>query len=92
MEEIKFGSYLMSGVLSVVLAFIFKMAGDKIGDRWKSIIAVCCGVGLGILAIPYNRYDFTISIIVDHIIYGFLMGCSAVGLYEIQRAALRPRS
>ena len=90
-QEIRFGAHAVPVILSAILGLIFKMAGTKIEDRWKSVIAVVCGVGLGILAIPYNGLEWTLPTVVDYAISGFMIGASSVGLYELQRSAMKPR-
>ena len=87
--DIQFGQYAMPVILTVILGIIYKFA--NFGDKYKALIAVLIGIGLGILAIPYKGIDWTVVSLVDHIIYGLMLGASAVGLYELQRTVTRPR-
>ena len=89
MEEVTFGQYAVPVVLTVILGIVYKFA--SVPDRWKSLIAVLLGIGLGILAIPYKMLPWTVVNIVDHTIYGLMVGASAVGLYELQRTVIKPR-
>lgn len=89
MEEVTFGQYAVPVVLTVILGMVYKFV--KVPDRFKSLIAVAVGIGLGLLAIPYNSLPWTVVHIVDHAIYGLMVGASAVGLYELQRTVVNPR-
>ena len=89
--EVTYGQYAMPVILTVILGLIYKVAGDCIPDRIKPVLAVMIGLSLGILWIPYNGLDWSVKEIVDHLIYGLMVGASAVGLYELQRSAVKPR-
>ncbi len=91
MEEVQFGQYAVPVILTVALGIIYRLVGSNIPDRFKAVIAVVCGIGLGILAIPYNGLPWNVVNIVDHVIYGLMVGASAVGLYELQRTVTKPR-
>lgn len=90
MEEVTFGKYAVPIILTVLLGLVYKFQ-PRIQDRWKSLIAVGFGIGLGLLAIPYKGFPWTVVNIVDHTIYGFMVGASAIGLYELQRSVKNPR-
>ena len=91
--EVQFGQYALPVILSVLLSIIFKMAGGSIGDRFKSLIAIVCGIALGIVGLFYTGEEpRTTAMWVDYIIYGFMSGAAAVGLYEATRAVAKPRS
>jgi len=89
MTEVNFGQYALPVVLTVVLALIYKIA-TTISDRAKPIIAVLCGIGLGVLGLFYNAVDPIFKNVVDYVLYGFMTGCTAVGLWEITRATVHP--
>lgn len=89
--EVSFGQYAVPVILTVVLQVVFNFF-PVIADRWKSIIAISFGIALGLVAIPYNALPWTVVNIVDHAIYGFMLGASAVGIYELQRAVRKPRN
>jgi hypothetical protein len=91
MEEVTFGQYAVPVILTVILGLVYKMV-TTIPDKWKSLIAVGCGIGLGMIAIPYNSLPFTVVNIVDHAIYGLMTGASAVGLWELSRTVIKPRN
>ncbi len=92
MEEVKFGQYALPVLLTVILGLIYKFIGINIPDKWKSVVAVGAGIGLGILGIAYNGLPWTVVNITDHVIYGFMMGASAVGIYEVTRGVPLPGS
>ena len=87
--QIHFGAYAIPAILTVILAITYKFI--TFGDQYKALVAVCVGIGLGILAIPYNGLEWTAVIVIDNCINGLMIGASAVGLYELQRTATNPR-
>ena len=90
MEEVTFGQYSVPIILTVILAIIYKFI--TFGDKYKALLAVCVGILLGLLAIPYKGVDWTIVNVVDHALYGLMTGAAAVGLYELQRTVTKPRA
>jgi len=88
--EIEFGPYAVPVILTVILGIIYKFV--SFGDKYKALIAVVIGIGLGILAIPYKGMPWTVVSIVDHMIYGLMTGASAVGLWELSRTVTKPRA
>ena len=81
--EVQFGSYALPVVLMVILGFFYRIVGEVLDNRWKSVIAVVAGVGLGIAGIAYNEQPWTAKVIIDYALYGFMMGASAVGIWEV---------
>ncbi len=90
-EVVKFGQYGIPVLLTVILSLLYNFFGDKIQDRYKSVIAVGIGVGLGILGLAYQSLSWTVGNIVDYVLYGFMVGASSVGIYEVTRAKINPR-
>ena len=92
MDEISIGQYTLPVILSVFLGIVFKVWAS-IPDRFKSLVALALGTVLGIIAMYYNREPpFTIKVWIDYILFGFMAGASAVGLYEAGRAVYNPRT
>lgn len=91
MEEVTFGQYAVPVILTVVLGIVYRLVGT-IPDKYKAVIAVGCGILLGLLAVPYNGLPWTVVNIVDHVIYGLMVGASAIGLWELQRTVTKPRT
>jgi len=89
--EIQFAQYSVPVILTVILALIYKTVGTKLPDRFKPLIAVLCGIALGLLGIAYKGLVWDVPNIVDHAIYGLMLGASSVGLYELQRTVSNPR-
>ena len=96
MEEVLLGQYAVPVLLTAVLGFMFKMlnfeeSNANRSNRIKLGMAVSVGIALGILAlgyksqIPDSKIVFSFVPIVDHILYGFMMGASAIGIYELQK-------
>ena len=90
MEEVSFGQYSVPVILTILLSVLYKTT-DKIPNRFKSLISVVLGMALGIVAIPYKGFDFSVVSVLDHLIYGLMIGASATGLYELQRTVTKPR-
>ena len=89
MEDITFGQYALPVILTVILGIVYKFL--SFGDKYKALLAVVIGMGLGILSIPYKGMPWTVVTTVDALIYGLMVGASAVGLYELQRTVTNPR-
>lgn len=83
MEEIQFGAYALPVVLMVVLSLFYRIVGEALDNRWKSVIAIVCGTGLGIAGIAYAGQMWTAKVIIDYALYGFMQGAAAVGLWEV---------
>jgi multisubunit Na+/H+ antiporter MnhB subunit len=81
--EINFGTYALPVVLMVILALFYRIVGTEVNNRWKSVIAILAGVGLGVAGIAYNEQPWTAKIIIDYALYGFMQGAAAVGLWEV---------
>ena len=88
--EVELGGYALPVILSIILGLIYKFTG-VIPDKWKALVSVICGMALGNLSLAYKGLDWTIVNIVDYNLYGLMLGASAIGLYELQRTATRPR-
>ena len=88
--EISFGGYAMPVVLSLILGLVYKFTG-VISDKWKALASIGCGMILGNLGIAYAGLEWTVVNLVDYNLYGFMVGASAIGLYELQRTATKPR-
>jgi hypothetical protein len=83
MEEIQFGAYALPVVLMVILALFYRIVGENVSNRWKSVIAVLAGTGLGVAGIAYANQPWTAQVIIDYSLYGFMQGAAAVGLWEV---------
>lgn len=88
--EVSFGGYALPVVLTVLLSFVYRVI--TVNDRWKAPLAIVCGIALGLVGLAYQGLPWTVVNIVDFVLYGFMTGAGAVGIYELQRAATRPRS
>jgi len=87
MEEISFGQYALPVILMVGLAFFYKIFDKSDGtsyipSRLKPLIAISLGILLGIVAMFYNGIQPIFKNIVDYVLYGFMAGAGAVGLWE----------
>ena len=81
--------YSFSGILAIMLGVIWKYIDAN--DRWKPLIAIVCGIGLGLVSLGYMGKAWTFVNIVNYAIYGFMNGAAAVGLYEGSRSIRNPR-
>lgn len=89
--ELTLGGFGLSVLLYVVLGLIWKVAGDKMGDRFKPLVAVVCGIVLGVLALVYAGIPWSGKSVIDFVFAGAMTGFAAVGMYENQRMAVKPR-
>jgi hypothetical protein len=91
-DEVTLGQYTLPVLLTVILGIFYKILGEGLGDRWKSLIALAVGLGLGMVAMVYNQtapYEW--RVVIDYGLYGLMSGAAAVGLYEVSRSVYRPR-
>lgn len=88
--EVSFGGYAMPVVLSLILGIVYRFTG-VIPDKWKALVAIVCGMALGNLGLAYAGLGWTVVNLVDYNLYGLMTGAAAIGLYELQRTATRPR-
>jgi len=85
MEEVQLGQYGVPVLLTIILMIIYNFAGEKIPKRVRPLLAIGLGIVLSLVAIGYKGIDFTFINVVDHVLYGLIMGSSVVGLYEGQK-------
>ena len=91
MEEVTFGQYGLPVVLTIIMGVSYKVV--NIGDKYKALITIALGTGLGILGLAYAGKAWNVANVVDYALYGFMTGAGAVGLYEgVYRTAANPRS
>ncbi|MCL6542046.1 MAG: hypothetical protein K6T87_15935 [Roseiflexus sp.] len=94
MQEVNLGQYALPVILTVILSVIYKVFGENethknlISNRAKPLIAIGIGMFLGLLSFFYKGLDFTFKNLIDHLLYGFMTGCSAVGIWEGFRASV----
>lgn len=90
-DTLKIGAYAIPWILSLLLAFVYSQV--TLGDKPKNLIAVICGIALGIVAIwvaPRNIEAWSPTNIVEHILYGFNAGLTAVGFWKTVNIQMRP--
>ncbi len=88
---VSFGQYGLPVVLTILMGVIFKVV--NMPDKWKALLTIAIGTGLGILGLFYQGHEPTLPLIVDYALFGFMSGAGAVGLYEgVYRTAANPRS
>ena len=86
-QEIMFGQYALSVILTAVMALIFMIfkrddGTNVISDKWKNLIVILVGLGLGLLSIWYLAKPTTIVNVVTGLLDGFFTAMSAVGLWK----------
>ena len=86
-EVIMFGQYGLSVILTVVMAFVFMLCKREDGtscmsDKWKNLVVIVIGLGLGLLSIWYAGKVATVQAVVNGLLDGFFTSMSAVGLWK----------
>lgn len=80
-DELTIGAFGISVVLSILLRMLYNTV--DVGNRVKPWVAVVLGMGLGSLALWYSGEIWTVRVVIDYLIRGFMTGATAVGLYEM---------
>ena len=88
MNEIQLGQYAIPFIITILLAFAFKPFDNIDGtSRWpdwvKGYVAAALGVAIGIVAMFYKGVAPTFVSWVDYILYGFIQGTSAIGIFKL---------
>jgi hypothetical protein len=86
-QEIMFGQYALSVILTAVMALVFMLCKRDDGtscvsDKWKNLIVILVGLGLGLLSIWYLAKPASVVNIVTGLLDGFFTAMSAVGLWK----------
>ena len=89
--DVNLGQYALAPLIGILLTIVYKMV-PTVPDKWKAVIAMGVGAGLGFIAIGYQGLPWTFVNVVDYFLYGALSGASAVGLYEGVRTKTNPRT
>jgi hypothetical protein len=89
--DMTIGQYSVPFLLTIILTLVYKFI-PVIPDKFKALLAGVSGVALAVLSMFYSApVEITFQVWVNTIIGGFLIGMSAVGLYEATRTVTRPR-
>lgn len=88
--ELQFGGVGASLIITMILMIAYNFL-PEMKNKWKILIAVACGLGFGILKIPYDGLSWTVVNIVNNLFQGFLVGAGAIGLHQMQRNARKTK-
>lgn len=88
MQEVSLGQYAVPFLITILLAFAFKPFDNqdgtsKVKDWLKGYIAAGIGILIGIVAMFYGGKAITFVSWVDYILYGFVQGTSAIGIFKL---------
>lgn len=88
--EINLGQYAVPFLVTIFLAFAFKPfdkpdGTSSIPDWLKGYCAAIVGVLIGIVAMFYGGGQITFTTWVDFILYGFVQGTSAIGIFKLSQ-------
>jgi len=89
-QDLSFGQYPIPLLLTIIMAFIYR-AIPVIPDRLKGFITVAVAIALGYLWLVYSSVTIDVHSLVDTFAYCFIQGCAAVGIYELQDKARKPK-
>jgi len=86
--EVNLGQYALPFLLTILLAFAFKPLDNcdgtsKLKDWQKGYIAATLGIAIGIVAMFYKGGQINFTTWVDFILYGFVQGTSAIGIFKL---------
>ena len=87
MGEISIGQYALPVIITVVMGIVYKVferpdGSSFIPDRWKTLIVIAVGIGLGLLGMVYNSIPWIAKNVIENVMYGFMSGCSAIGIWK----------
>lgn len=80
-QEITLGSIGISVLLAIILQMVFNTW--TIQDRFKSWLAVLCGMALATAALLISSSVCTPTMIATYLVQGFMTGATATGIYEL---------
>ena len=88
MQEISLGQYAIPFLITILLAFVFKPFDNpdgtsKLKDWVKGYIAAGIGILIGLVAMFYKGDVISFTSWVDYILYGFVQGTSAIGIFKL---------
>jgi len=83
-QALELGKYSVPVILSILLSLLYNTF-PNIPNKAKPWIAVAYGIGLGFAAMIYKGAEWGFINCVDFGLAGFMVGASAVGLYELQK-------
>ena len=88
MQEIQLGQYAIPFLITIFLSLIFKPFDKEDGtssikDWVKGYVVVFLGIGLSIVGMFYKGAPLTFVSWVDYILYGVVIGTSAIGIFKI---------
>ncbi len=81
--EFELGKVGASILITIMLKLVY--GTWAIADRAKPWIAIGLGVALAIVSIFYTADAMTFRNVVDHLVQGFMVGATAVGLNELMK-------
>jgi hypothetical protein len=87
MQEITFGQYGLSVILSAIMAVVFMVlkrdnGTNILSDKWKNLVVIFAGLALGMLSLWYFGKPLVVKEIVNALLEGFFTAMSAVGLWK----------
>jgi len=88
--EVAIGTYSLPVLLTVLLGIIYHVI-PSIPDKHKALIAIAAGIVIGLVAMFYNEVAINAKVVIDYVLLGLMTGAAAIGLYEGQRAVMKPR-
>ena len=84
-QELALGSIGISVILSILLRMVYNTF--DLPNKVKPWIAVFLGMALALVALGTTGAAVTFAIVVTYLVQGFMVGATAVGLYEMTKKA-----
>lgn len=83
MEELQFGQFGLSVVLSVIVGLIFKaIGGEEVSDTLKTRVMIGVALGLGLLGVAYQGLAWSVVNVTNCLLDGIVAAAAASGLYS----------
>lgn len=86
MNDVMIGQFTLSVLLTTITGIVYKFFDNPDGtsslpEKWKTLVVIVAGEGLGLVAMLYNNIPWTAQNVINYMIYGFMIGTTSIGMW-----------